>query len=206
MITILEHTIEETIIDKNGWILDLGCVNFGFSLEMKKYCNNIICVDPNPTIKHIPDGVFYEKAALVWDDKKEVEYFIYNDTNGYSLLNPSKDWCQLQDKIVIKSINFKDIMEKYNIEKFELIKFDIEGSEYEILQNMDWSISKQFSVEFHDFRFMNPHYPNNNKYYENLFDKIGDKFNLIKHDLTDHPGFPVGQGLNYWDSLFVEKN
>jgi len=172
---------------------------------MKKYCNNIICVDPNPTINHIPDGVFYEKAALVWDDKKEVEYFIYNDINGYSLLNPSKDWCQLQDKIVIKSINFKDIMEKYNIEKFELIKFDIEGSEYEILQNMDWSISKQFSVEFHDFRFMNPHYPNNNKYYENLFDKIGDKFNVIKHDLTDHPGFPVGQGLNYWDSLFVEK-
>jgi FkbM family methyltransferase len=205
MITILEHTIEETIIDKNGWILDLGCVNFQFSLEMKKYSNNIICVDPNPTITNIPEGVFYERAALVWDDRKEVEYFIYNDKNGHSLLNPTKDWCQLEDKIKITSINFKDIMKKYNIEKFELIKFDIEGSEYEILENIDWSISKQFSIEFHDFRFMNPYYPYNHKYYEKLLNKISDKFNVVKHELTDHPGFPVGQGLNYWDSLFVEK-
>lgn len=97
-----------------------------------------------------------ESVAIVADDKKEVDYFIYNDTNGYSLLNPIRDWCQLEGKIKIPSMNIKDIMKKYGIEKFELIKFDIEGSEYEILKNIDWTISKQYSVEFHDFRFMNP--------------------------------------------------
>jgi hypothetical protein len=52
---------------------------------------------------------------------------------------------------------------------------------------------------------MNPYYPYNHKYYEKLLNKISDKFNVVKHELTDHLGFPVGQGLNYWDSLFVEK-
>ena len=96
-------------------------------------------------------------------------------------------------------------MKKYNIEKFELIKFDIEGSEYEILKNIDWGITKQISVEFHDFRNMNPKYPNNEKYYNEIFETNKNKYNFIKHEITDHPGFPLGLGRNYWDSLFVEK-
>jgi FkbM family methyltransferase len=202
MITVKEHSIEESLIDKNGWVLDLGCVNFEFSLEIKKYCNNVICVDPNPNIVNIPDGISFEKAAIVSDDKNEVDYFIYNDVQGYSLLNPDRDYCSLTEVRKIKSINIKYIMEKYNIQKFELIKFDIEGSEYDILDKIDWSISKQFSVEFHDFRTMNPYYPNNELYYSNLFEKIKHKFNIVKHNNTQGHGM----GLNYWDSLFVEKN
>jgi len=201
MITLKEHTIEESIIDKNGWILDLGCVNFQFSLELKKYCNNVICVDPNPTIINIPSEVIFERAALVYDDRSEVDYFIYNDIQGYSLLNPDKDYCSLKEIHKIKSINIDYIMKKYNIRKFELIKFDIEGSEYDILNNINWNISKQFSVEFHDFRNMNPYYPDNEQYYSNLFKKIKDRFNIVKHNKTDDHGM----GLNYWDSLFVEK-
>lgn len=205
MITLHEHTIEESIIDKNGWILDLGCINFGFALEMKKYCDNVIAVDPNPNIQNIPDGIIFERAAIVSDDTKEVDYYIYNDAQGYSLLNPSKDWCQLEGKMKIKSMNIKDIMNKYGIGKFELIKFDIEGSEYEILKNIDWTISKQYSVEFHDFRFMNPHYPNNELYYTQLFSDMKNYCNVVRHESSDHPGFPAGYGRNYWDSLFVSK-
>lgn len=201
MITIKEHSIEESLIDKNGWVLDLGCVNFQFSLELKKYCNNVVCVDPNPNITTIPEGVFYEKVAIVSDDKKEVDYFIYEDVSGYSLLNPNKDYCSLKEVRKIKSINIEYIMKKYNINKFELIKFDIEGSEYDILDNIDWGVSKQFSVEFHDFRNMNPYYPNNELYYSNLFEKIKHKFHIIKHNKTHEHGM----GLNYWDSLFIEK-
>ena len=96
-------------------------------------------------------------------------------------------------------------MTKYGITKFELIKVDIEGAEYELLQSWDWSISKQFSVEFHDFRFMNPNYPNNELYYQSLFENKLINHKISKHELSDHPGFPMGYGSNYWDSLFVEK-
>ena len=206
MIEIDNHTIEESLIDPNGWILDLGCINFKFANEVKKYCKNIICVDPNPTIDESPIGIFFERYALVSNDVSEVDFFIYDDKHGYSLLNPDKDWCMLKDKIRVPAINIQELMKKYGVEKFELIKIDIEGGEYGLLESWDWSISKQFSVEFHDFRFMNPYYPYNEKYYENLFEKKMNTHRIIKHNLTDHPGFPAGCGRNYWDSLFIQKN
>jgi FkbM family methyltransferase len=206
MITIKEHTIEESIIDKNGWVLDLGCINFAFSLEVKKYCDNVICVDPNPNIKQIPEGLIHENVAITHDENlTEQTYFMYNDISGNSLLNPSNDTCFLQGEQKVYLTTIKKLMSKYNIDKFELIKFDIEGSEYKILEEMDWSISKQFSIEFHDFRGMNPYYPNNELYYSKLLEKIKDNFDVITHVNTHHPGFPWGKGFNYWDSLFVEK-
>jgi FkbM family methyltransferase len=206
MITISEHTIEESIIDPKGWILDLGCVNFTFAMEAKRYCENVICVDPNPEITEVPEGIIYERFAVTHEEGIfEKNFYIYNDVQGYSLLNPDKDWCQLIriDRVPVTTI--KEIMKRHGIEKFELIKFDIEGAEYEILKNMDWSISKQFSIEFHDFRFMNPFYPDNQKYYDGLLEMISDKFEIAQHQITDHPGFPQGMGANYWDSLFVQK-
>ena len=206
MIIISEHTIEESIIDKNGWILDLGCINFSFANEIKKYCNNVICVDPNPNIKEIPDDIIYENKAVTHLNGISIQdFFIYNYINGYSLLNPTRDWCILQNTIKVEVITLKDIMKKYDIEKFELIKFDIEGAEYKILEDMDWTISKQYSIEFHDFRFMNPYFPNNQIYYDKLLEKITNHCKIVKHERTDHPGFPMGAGNNYWDSLFIQK-
>jgi FkbM family methyltransferase len=205
MITISEHTIEETIIDKNGWALDLGCINFSFAKEVKQYCDNIICVDPNPNIdkNNIPENIIYENVAITHDEQiSEQTFFIYNDIHGYSLLNPPRDLCVLQSTISVQVTTIKKIMEKYNIKKFELIKFDIEGAEYEILKNLDWSISKQYSIEFHDFRSMNPYFPDNEKYYTELFNKIKD-VKSIKHELTDHLGFCNGTGRNYWDTLII---
>lgn len=206
MITLAEHTLEETIINREGFILDLGCVNFGFSLEMKKLCNNIISVDPNPKIKKAPEGIIYERAAISHDSNdKTKEFFIYSDNQGCSLLNPERDWCRLIGSIEVPLITINDIMQKYNIKQFELIKFDIEGGEYKILENIDWTISKQYSVEFHDFRFMNPNYPDNHIYYENIFKKMLNYCDIIQHEITGHEGFPLEYGRNYWDSLFILK-
>lgn len=209
MITISEHTFEETLISKDGWILDLGCINFSFAREAKKYCDNILCVDPNPNIKNedVPEGIIYERTAVTHlPDVTENTFYIYNDKNGYSLLNPKMDWCQLISTITVPVCTIKSLMNKYNIQQFELIKFDIEGAEYAILDNIDWNISKQFSIEFHDFRFMNPYYPNNQIYYDRLLQKLQVVCDVVSHKLTDHPGFPEGYGRNYWDSLFIRKN
>lgn len=208
MITISEHTFEESLIKNSGWVLDLGCINFTFAKEIKKYTNNIICVDPNPHIKYtdIPKEIFYEKAAIITeDDIIEKKFFLYNDKNGNSLLNPPKDWCNLIDEIIVPTTTIPKIMMKYNIDQFDLIKFDIEGSEYDILKNIDWTLSKQYSIEFHDFRNMNPNYPLNESYYENIFEKMLKYCYIAKHHITDHPGFPNGMGRNYWDSLFILK-
>ena len=176
-----------------------------FSCEMKKYCNNIISLDPNLIIETIPCDVLYEKVALINDDKEIVEFFIYNDKHGNSIMNPHNDFCRKEETIIVESTKLKKLMKKYDIKQFELIKFDIEGAEYDILKNIDWTVSKQYSIEFHDFRNMNPTSPNNEIFYSDLFENMLKFCDVIQHKKTEHPGFPKGLGDNYWDSLFILK-
>jgi FkbM family methyltransferase len=206
MLQIEEHTIEEKILNKNGWVLDLGCVNFKFSEHMLTYCDNVISIDANPNIVNTNDRIIYKNYAVVDSDKEMfIDYHIFNDKQGNSLLKPEKDWCVHEKTIKIPTTTIHSLMIEYDINQFDLIKIDIEGSEYKLLENMDWTISKQYSVEFHDFRNMNPYYPNNELYYQKIFDDMLKYCDIIKHDRTDHPGFPLGQGSNYWDSLFILK-
>lgn len=198
MITIQEHTIEESIINKNGFILDSGCVHFSFSLGVKEYCDNVICIDPSSSIENIPDGLTFIRKALIAGDQKKVSFFEYTDIQGNSIYNPVGDCCRLKNTVEVEACNITDIMHQYQINQFELIKLDIEGAEYSILNDIDWTISKQYSVEFHDFRNMCP----NQDFYEKLFHKMSKYCDIIQHQQTDHSG---GAGRNYWDSLYVLK-
>lgn len=204
MITIAEHTINENIIKKSGWALDLGCIGFDFSLKIKEYVDNVIGVDANPSIQGV-DGIIFENKALVTDEREEVYYNIFNDKQGNSLFLPLNDTCVFQTRTKVKTTTMKSLMEKYGIEQFEVIKIDIEGGEYDFLNNLDFTISKQYSVEFHEFRNMNPYYPDNEIYFRQLFEKLKEYCDIIQHNLTDHPGFMLGKGRNYWDSLFTLK-
>ena len=67
-------------------------------------------------------------------------------------------------------------MLKYNINEFEFIKIDIEGSEYNLIENLPSNCVKQFSVEFHDFLGLNPS-DNVEEYHQNLTNNILTDFN-----------------------------
>ncbi|MDE6844906.1 MAG: FkbM family methyltransferase [Lachnospiraceae bacterium] len=53
----------------------------------------------------------------------------------------------------IKAISFDSIIKKYSLERIDLLKIDVEGSEYEIFnsENLDWlKICKAVVIETHD--------------------------------------------------------
>lgn len=205
MIQIAEHTINESILNKSGWALDLGCIGFNFSSGIKSYVDNVIGVDPNPSIQPVPD-IHFENVAVISNKSTESVYYnSYTDSQANSLLMPMNDICVFLSRVKVKTTTIPDLMEKYGIKQFEVIKIDIEGGEYDLLDNMDFTISKQFSIEFHDFRNMNPYYPNNDEYYSMLFYKLKEYCDIVQHTKTHHPGFNMGMGFNYWDSLFVLK-
>jgi FkbM family methyltransferase len=205
MISIDEHALNESILKKDGWVLDLGCVGFNFAKNIKQYVNNVIAIDANPSIVNT-ENVIFENIAITSDESQlSITYNIFDDSQGNSLYHPINDWCKFQKSVKVPTTTIKKLMEKYNVNQFELIKLDIEGSEYDLLMNLDFKISKQYSIEFHEFRGMNPYTPNNEKYYDNLFKIMKPYCDIIKHQKTNHPGFPLGLGLNYWDSLFILK-
>jgi len=196
---ICEHSIIPSLINQDGWVLDLGCVNFKFYNEVKNYTNNIICVDANPNIKDIPEGCNFINSAIISNsDIKEITFFLYEDINSNSIYLNTMDHCPVKEEIKVPCLTINEIMDIYGIKQFDLIKFDVEGAEYDILSNLDWTISKQYSIEFHDFRNFNKDV----NFYDKFIGNIINYCDIIKHEKTHHLG---GYGYNYWDSLFTLK-
>ena len=209
MKTILDHTIEESLITKNGWCLDLGCVDFKFTNQLMTMCDNVICVDANPNIiSGNPQARFENKAVvsqLQFRKTAVITYMEYPDIQANCIVTSPKDHWNVKNKRIIETTCIEELMKKYNIKQFDLIKMDIEGAEYDILQYLDVICTKQLSVEFHDFRNMNPCYPDNQRFYREFLAKNEKYLDIAKHDWTSHPGFAAGHGDSYWDSLFILK-
>jgi len=208
---ICEHSIDVDMLTKGGWVLDFGCgVDFLFSKSMINLEMKVLSIDPNPQIINVPilNNLIYERKALVTDEKLlTVEMDVFNDTDAASIISTKNDvfFLNKQSKLTVETTTLDKMKEKYSIKTIDVLKLDIEGAEYEFLNQIKSPISKQISIEFHDFRGMNPYYPNNLLYYENLFKKLSQWYRVAKHEISQHPGIGGDAGLNYWDSLLILK-
>ena len=211
IISISEHSIETDILTPGEWVMDFGCgVDFTFSMKMIEMGMRVISIDPNPNIINTPqlENLFYERKALVTDESMEyIDLDVFNDTDAASIIKTDNDisFVRKENTIKVETTTIKKLMAKYKIDRLNVLKLDIEGSEYSVLMSIDSDISKQISVEFHDFRGMNPHYPNNEKYYDELRLKLNN-YTFVKHEIEQHLGIPGESGKNYWDSLLISKN
>lgn len=206
--SIYEHSIDLDLLTPGGWVMDFGCgVDFNFSKKMLELGMNVIGIDPNPKIVNVPDGIIYERMALVSDESiNNVVLDIYNDTDAASIIKTINDvgFVSKTGSISVEATTINKLMLKYNIDKLDVLKLDIEGGEYSVLLNLE-PISKQISIEFHDFRGMNPYYPNNEEYYNSLRSHLVS-YDFVKHQIEQHRGIYGPQGLNYWDSLLILKD
>lgn len=203
MITLSEHTVDETRLSPHGAVLDLGCVYFGFSTEIRKYCDTVICVDPSPAVIAVPDGLIFESKAVVphTAQPSSIALTVYPDSFRNSVMDPlSID----VPRVHRPTVSIPDLMKKYHIRQFDLIKMDIEGAEYDILSSIDWRWAKQYSIEFHDFLGMNPYGDNYQLYYDALFASMQPYCEVLQHERTAISS-PHGDVYNYWDSVFGLK-
>jgi FkbM family methyltransferase len=203
MKTISEHSFLEEKIDSNGIVLDLGSgKTMSFAIPIADYVSKVIAVDIlKPTVEYNKSKIYFENYAV--STKEGIEKVIlYKDSDATSIIDIFDEFNDAVDTFLIEIKPISYFMRKYNVDLFEIMKMDIEGSEYEILNNLNEPIAKQISVEFHDFRGMNKE---GNLFYKNLINKLEKWYIISTHKYTHHPGFPVNHGWNYWDSLFVLK-
>jgi len=77
-------------------------------------------------------------------------FFISNDTHNHSLFKVLVP--KINKNIKIKTYNLDDWLSEQGIEKVSLLKLDIEGAEYEVLENFkSWEKIKNIALEYHDF-------------------------------------------------------
>jgi FkbM family methyltransferase len=181
-------------------IVDLGACMGEFTNEMNKLykVKKSIMVEANPTnfykLENKENYVLYNKVIASENDKI-VEFYEdsnspYNGSNHFNYFNGIKH--------EIKSITLEKIIEENNLEYIDILKVDIEGSEYDVMPNIKdetYSIIRQITIEFHDFIDVN------------LKSKTQEIINKLKNLGFSHVSKPIvymNNSDNY-DVLFFKK-
>jgi FkbM family methyltransferase len=153
---IQEHTFFDEYFNDEIVIIDFGACKGDFTTQMDKQykVKQAILVEASlKNFSQIPQKdtyVLYNRIVSK-NQNQTVEFYEdenspYNGSTMFNYFNGIKH--------EILTITLDEIIKENNITKIDLLKVDIEGSEYDLLNNIqDETYSKinQITVEFHDF-------------------------------------------------------
>ena len=196
---ITDHTLDVSLLDTDGcegWVLEAGCRDFTFARRLAKKGLYVCALDPDPGVE-MPEGaeriVFLNVALATYAG--EGALVMTKDPQARYLAGPRGAPASLLS-VTVRTVTVPMLLEKMRIQRFEAVKLDIEGTEYEILLGWPGPVSKQISVEFHEH--VRPRPP---ELYDEIFAHLGQWYEVVQHEKTTrHFCAP-----NYWDSLFVLK-
>lgn len=137
-------------------IVDLGS-NVGASVAFFKtiYPNaRVLACEPDPeTFKKLKKNTSQFDSVLLRDyavsDKKgTIDFYIYPNSSMSSSIYERKSG---QQKITAKTISLSELLESENIKEVDILKFDVEGAEFEIFQKPDFLKKTKYLIgEIHE--------------------------------------------------------
>lgn len=179
--TIAEHNVAISLLPEKANILDLGCRGFIFTDEMRRRGHNVIAIDIDKFDR---------------DDYRQIAVSFKVGRVGINRKPDPQATC-IKEGDDVDCIDLMTLLRESKIEMFDLIKMDIEGSEYDVIMSLPKPPARQLSVEFHGhtgaysdvdvFRMCNKLY------------SLG--YVAVSHEKTSQHGLPP----NYWSSLFLLK-
>lgn len=154
---------EEIIKNAQFPILDVGAHVGFFTLWARSFNANvqIICIEPHPDNvtalgQHIAENkisnVEIVKGALTAESgKRNLE--VSRDTHNHKIIGEPSN-----KSIVVQGYSLLQIVKKYSVDRFSLVKMDIEGGEYELFNA--WSETEYQKIgaiimEYHDIGHYN---------------------------------------------------
>lgn len=152
-----EHTFFVDHLRDKITVVDLGACHGEFveDLGKIKVIEKAILVEANPTnfacLKSKPNHILYNRA-ITNKDNETIEF--NEDPNNREAGSKFFDNFDSVVKHKIKTITLDKIIEENNIDFIDILKMDIEGTEYEVLKNLSEDTLKkigQITCEFHDF-------------------------------------------------------
>ena len=172
-----------------------GGANIGeFSLMFNSLCkiNNvenyqIFSVEPLPeTFKILTKNLVNTKSRTLnfaLSDKNKSQDFFYDSTKKCLGQNSLSNHYYLDSKITVNTITLDQLFEDYNLKHVNLLKLDIEGSEYKALMGMKNSLNKKL-IDYILFEY-NQTWINSEASIEKIFqlsNEYGYKLFRIKKD------------------------
>lgn len=196
-----EHTIYK-IPPVGGKILDVGCRSYSFANYMAKQGCEIWAVEPDNSVKESEnEKIHLIRTALVAPSQRRISQTLlkWSTGEGNRLISIGAHTPVIHTKQKTSCHTILEINEMVGVEVWDIIKFDCEGAEYDILLEWPGPISKQITVEFHDFFGVNF---GKQKMYDKIFKHIEQWYTIIQHEETARLGQKT---RNHWDSLFILK-
>ena len=147
-------------LNENSVVIDLGGYKGQFASDIfGKYMCNVLVFEPIQEYYEMIHERFKKnpkidafKFALGEQDKTE---FFYLDADGTSINNKSGRDANLKQEVIFRDI--ETFFKEKNITTVDLIKINIEGGEYELLEYiLDKDLVKEFKniqVQFHKYIF-----------------------------------------------------
>jgi hypothetical protein len=186
-----------------GWVLDAGARGFKFAADIyARFFKRIITLDPSAYGTgrgSSSDGGPVEwccdlQAALVCRRLRPKQlYLIKTD-------DPSADYVSDEYKqpcTYIQSHTITELMEMFGIKQFDLVKLNIEGAEFEILDEWPGSIARQIVVSLHEHTQAR----RGRAECDRLIAKMGQWYNVFNVVWEKK----YGCSENYWDLVFILK-
>ena len=143
-VTVDNHTFCPDLLTK-GPILDAGSRGLRLSKWFAERGHRVIALDAGEDER--ADGVTFYKLALV-GSKLAGKYarLIRTDDLEARYISPAED--AQGDRVPTSTL--RNLSALMGVEKWDLIKLNIEGSEYDILDEIDGPIARQIVFSFHE--------------------------------------------------------
>lgn len=187
---IAEHSIDLDLLS-GGICIDAGCRGFQFSEAMRDLGLKVLAFDLEDM--QAPTGIRFFKKALS-DKSGTGNYKNTKDAQAKHLV-----YCDGLPCEMVGLNDFYQFLDASRILIVDVLKLDIEGSEYLILSDPNFQpIPKQISVEFHEHAHKELH----NKYFAACITNLERHYVAVKHDRYEAHGC----GMNWWDSLFIRRD
>ncbi len=197
IITIDEHSVCLELLSPVAAILDAGCAGFGFTNALSELGHKVLACDiqdfgEENKHKYARMGLYFHagKARVTQDEDVQARR-----VTDITLFDKNKPAPKIkEDEIYLTTIG--GCAQFMGVEKFDLIKLDIEGAEFPILQNAVHPIAKQVSVEFHCHTGRQ-----SKEQVDKLLLYLSKWYNIYNQVWEQRHGCSE----NYWDILLISK-
>lgn len=176
---IAEHSVKLERLPRRGNILDLGCRGFDFARHPKIAKHNVYCVDIDDL-----DGAYFKIAVSDKDGACGIER---TEDPQATHIKPGNDIPMMTIATLTKSLS---------VDKWDIIKMDIEGQELPVLWQCTHPIAEQISVEFH---------AHTGRQTKQQIDQLLDHLSQWYHIHNRRWEERHCAGFNYWDILLMAK-
>lgn len=166
-------------VNENPVVFDVGIgedMSFSDSLLKMRPKSKIFAVDPTSRSIHwFKKSKFYKINNIHFIEK--ALYIQSGDSNFYAPKNKNhvshslvvNKNISLDDQVLVETVSLEDLCKSLKLKRIDVLKIDVEGSEYQILENLSKRslLPLQICVEYHD-RFYNILFPRSRKTHRHL--------------------------------------